>query len=338
MTGFRGQKFDFAGEDNGWYALASDLPYVHLNMRITSPIPSIPEITYITGLSIVTTDADSLEHSIIISVANPHSLESSCPFGTYPCLADGALHVTVDGEEVLLAPGEVTVGPGVSIAAVNLPGACRSFGFEKYWERKRLERSAKNGRSLSLRNTIQDMSDWVLADPTATNQVECAEYVARAMAGDGVGLFAKQSEHVSFQIMTPTVKIRLSHGRLHQLPTRDPTDQFDLPDHLTWQMNVAIDHHDLSPDATGILGETLVPTVNDNGTPIMRGMGAIRGKQEDCEYANPLQTAKIHTLFSSDRDFSVASSGVSSAHARSVPMHEVCYPIIQSRTCCTYFG
>ena len=295
MTGFRGQKFDFAGEDNGWYALISDLPYMHVNMRITSPVSSVPEITYITGLSIVTTDTDGLEHTIIISVVNPHILESSCPVGTDPCLADGALNVVVDGEDVLLAPGEVTVAPGVSIAAINLPGACRSFGFEKYWERKKLERFGQSGRRLGLGNAMQDMSDWILADPTATNKVECAEYVDRSTTGDGVSLFAKQSEHVSFQIMTPTATIRLSHGRLHQLPTRDPTDQFDLPDHLTWQMNMAIDHHDMSLDATGILGETLVPTISANGTPIMQGMGAIRGRQEDCKYANERYTATINT-------------------------------------------
>ena len=297
MTGFRGQKFDFVGHDNVWYALVSDLPYMHINMRITSPVPSVPEITYITGLSIVTKDTEGLEHTIIISVSNPHSLESSCPVGTSPCLADGALHVTVDGEEVLIAPGDVTVARDVSIAAVNLPGACRSFGFEKYWERKKLENFAQSSRKLSLRKAKQDMSDWVLADPTVTDKAECAEYIAQCTSGDGVGLFEKQSEHVSFQITIPTATIRLSHGRLHQLPMRDPTDHFDLPDHLTWQMNMAIDHHEISLDATGILGETLVPTVSANGTPIMQGMGAIRGTQEDCEYANKRYIVTVIALF-----------------------------------------
>ena len=65
---------------------------------------------------------------------------------------------------------------------------------------------------------------------------------------------------------------------------RDPTDQFDLPDHLTWQMNLAIEHDNVSLDAQGILGETLVPIVDESGKPVMQGMGAIRGKQEeDCE-------------------------------------------------------
>ena len=74
---------------------------------------------------------------------------------------------------------------------------------------------------------------------------ECVEYVARAEVEEG-GLFAHQSEHASFQIVTPKATIRLSHGRLHQLAMRDPTDRFDLPDHLTWQMNMALDHGEVS--------------------------------------------------------------------------------------------
>ena len=286
MTGFRGQKFDFTGENGAWYAILSDLPYMHLNMRVTSPVPSVPEITYITAVSIITTDADGRDHTIVISVKNPHSMESWCPAGLPSCLADGALHVVVDGKEVLVAPGEVTAAPGIAMAAVNLPGACRSFGFERYWERKKLELFGQPSRSLRSENGMQDMSDWVIADPTATNPVECIEYVSHATAVDGAGLFDHQSEHASFQIMTPTATIRLSHGRLHQLAMRDPTDQFDLPDHLAWQMNLAIDKSDIGLDATGILGETLVPTLDENGAPIMEGMAAIRGTQEDCEYGN----------------------------------------------------
>lgn len=30
--------------------------------------------------------------------------------------------------------------------------------------------------------------------------------------------------------------------RLHQIAMRDPTDQSDFPDHLTWQMNMALDY------------------------------------------------------------------------------------------------
>lgn len=283
MTGFRGQKFDFTGEDGAWYAVLSAPPDVHLNMRVTSPVPSLPEITYITGVSVQARDADGVDHTIVITVADPHSLDSDCPEGVSPCLAEGALSVELDGEIALLGPGEAVLGPDVAISAVNLPGECRSFGFEEYWERKRAE-YAVGRRLLSDLDGLQSMQDWILGDPTATNMDECTEYVAEATAAGGdAGLFAHDSEHTSFQILTPIGYIRLSHGRLHQLPMRDPTDRFDLPDHLTWQQNLAIDHFDLSFDSTGILGETLVPTLNEEGTPIMHGMGAIRGSEEDCE-------------------------------------------------------
>ena len=295
MTGFRGQKFDFTGEDGEWYALISDLPAMHLNMRVTTTVPDLPEITYITGISLITGDADGIEHSIAVSVNDPHSLDSSCPPRMSTCLADGALNVVIDGESALATPGTAVPGPGVSISAVNLPGACRSFGYEKYWERKMLEHvrvGGENGFELqnlaklitddSLSTFDQGMSNWILGDPTATNMMECAAYVAHANESK-LGLFAHQSEHASFKISTPTATVRISHGRLHQVAMRDPTDKYDLPDHLTWQINLAIDHHDVSRNATGILGETFVPTLDASGKAIMNGMEAIRGTQESCE-------------------------------------------------------
>eukprot|EP00903_Cladosiphon_okamuranus_P017248 g15893.t1 len=283
MTGFHGQKFDFTGADGDWYALVSALPDIHLNMRVTSPVPSVPEITCSTGVSVQAADSNGVSHNIVITVADPHSLDSGCPEGVSPCLAEGALSVELDGEASLLAPGEVKLGPGVAVSAVNLPGSCRSFGFEQYWERKKAE-YAQGRRVLESPEGLQDMAQWILDEPTATNIVECEEYVARVLATGGhVGLFAHESEHALFQILTPTGRIRLTHGRLHQLPMRDPTDSFDLPEHLKWQQNLAIDRQDLSPEVTGILSETLVPVLNDEGKPIMQGMEAIRGSQEDCE-------------------------------------------------------
>ncbi|CAM9484782.1 unnamed protein product, partial [Hapterophycus canaliculatus] len=240
MTGFLGQKFDFTGQDGERYSLIADAN-MHINMRVTSPVLDLPEITYITaGLSVLTTDADGLDHSIVIEVKDPHSLVSFCPAEVTPCLADGSLSVVLDGAESLLAPGSVSLSTNVRVSAANLPGACRSFGFEKYWERQKLE-STGRGRRLS---EVISMGEWILTDPTATNRDECVEYVARAEAEEG-GLFAHQSEHASFYIVTPTATVRLSHGRLHQIAMRDPTDQYDLPDHLTWQMNMAVNHNEV---------------------------------------------------------------------------------------------
>lgn len=52
------------------------------------------------------------------------------PDGLSPCLAEGALSVLLDGEERLFTPGSVSLGEQVMVSAANLPGACRSFGFE----------------------------------------------------------------------------------------------------------------------------------------------------------------------------------------------------------------
>lgn len=74
---------------------------------------------------------------------------------------------------------------------------------------------------------------------------------------------------------------------------RDPSDRFDLPDHVVWQMNLAIEDRGISLGAKGILGETLVPTVDDKGEPIMQGMGAIRGKQDDCKFLCTVQASMV---------------------------------------------
>ena len=92
---------------------------------MTSPVPDLPEITYITGVSIVTTSGDSIDHAIVIQVTDPHSMDSACPVGVTPCLAEGALSVEVNGEEALLAPGTLWLAHDVAVSAVNLPGACR---------------------------------------------------------------------------------------------------------------------------------------------------------------------------------------------------------------------
>lgn len=84
-----------------------------------------------------------------------------------------------------------------------------------------------------------------LTDPSAIRMDECVEYVAGAEIEDG-GLFVHQSEHASFQIATPTVTIRMNHGRPHQLAKVDPTGQFDLLHNLTWQMNIAVHHTEVS--------------------------------------------------------------------------------------------
>ena len=112
------------------YVVADDprppLILYRYRFSVTSPVPDLPEITYITGISITTTSSvDGDQHTIVIQVNDPHNLDSACPVGVAPCLAEGALSVKFDGEEALLAPGVVWLAPDVAVSAVNLPGACR---------------------------------------------------------------------------------------------------------------------------------------------------------------------------------------------------------------------
>eukprot|EP00903_Cladosiphon_okamuranus_P010581 g10005.t1 len=292
VTGFLGQNFDSTGRDGAWYSVISDvshqpeLPSTQINMRVTSPIASLPQIAYITGLSVLTTDADGLDHSIVIRVTDPHSLESSCPVGMSPCLADGALTVEIDGEEALRAPGTVQVGSGVAVSAVNLPGACRSFGFETESAVKVEEQTtASRRRRLSAVTGLQDMAYWILGGPEVADLVECTEYVAFATTTGEHGLFAHDSEHASFQIMTPGALIRLSHGRLHRLSMRDLTDEFDLlPERRTWRMDLALEETGFNSDVTGILGGN-----NARRKPILHGEQPIRGAREEYRVVGPLE-------------------------------------------------
>lgn len=96
MSGFKGQKFDFTGKEDTWYALLHDRNNA-INMRITAPVPDVPEITYITGLGMSLMGTDTTMHSIEIVIDNPHDLNPACD-ERKPCLADGALTVFVNGE------------------------------------------------------------------------------------------------------------------------------------------------------------------------------------------------------------------------------------------------
>lgn len=120
-------------------------------------------------------------------------------------------------------------------SAVNIPGECRPFGFETYWQKKAAAQSrlvAKDQRRLDLAPT----SLWILSDDKKTNPVECRAYVRSGIA-EGT-ILDYQSEHTSIQIKADNLSIRVNHGKIHQLAVRDPTDQYDLPDHIAYQMNI----------------------------------------------------------------------------------------------------
>lgn len=184
---------------------------------------------------------------------------------------------------------QVVLGDGVAFSAVNLPGECRSFGFEKYWLANEAAATAENDMRRRLRilepvKTVS-MSDWIISDALKTNPDECRQYVEQALQqGD---LFGHQSEHVSIQITSPQLSLRISHGKVHQLAMRDPTDQFDLPDHVAYQMNIVFEDVRLGPDPRGLVGETITPVVDDEGQPVMKGSGALRGEERDYRVSGP---------------------------------------------------
>lgn len=64
---------------------------------------------------------------------------------------------------------------------------------------------------------------------------------------------------------------------------RDPADQFDLPDHPTWQIDMAINHARFSRGVPGVIRETFVPMRGVIGGTVMTGMEPTHGQREDCK-------------------------------------------------------
>ncbi|CAN0225392.1 unnamed protein product, partial [Ectocarpus sp. 12 AP-2014] len=127
MKGLLGQSIDWFGVDGEWYSFVKDPDMdLHVNVRLTAPLPEeFPDRQLVTGLSII-----SEGHSLVLEVTNPYSTDMSdgCPDGIpTPCLANGGLSVTVDGEKNagLLHPtrGEILPG-GIQVSADNLPVQC----------------------------------------------------------------------------------------------------------------------------------------------------------------------------------------------------------------------
>ncbi|CAM9865580.1 unnamed protein product [Ascophyllum nodosum] len=55
-------------------------------------------------------------------------------------------------------------------------------------------------------------------------------------------------------------------------------------------MNVVFETVDVSDTSQGILGETVIPTVDEEGLPIMKGLDCIRGHEDDYVVSHPLDT------------------------------------------------
>eukprot|EP00904_Undaria_pinnatifida_P011625 jgi/Undpi1/7593/HiC_scaffold_23.g10066.m1 len=285
MRGLHGQKFDFSGQDGAWYATLHDELF-SVNMRVTAPIADLDKITYITGLGVSITDASSVVRTVVLTVDSPLEMQSECPNVGEACLADGALTVELDGIK-RTTPGEVPLGGGVFFSAANIPGECRSFGFEKYWQKKAAAQNTLVA-SDTRRLNIEPASLWILSDEHKTNPVECRAYVRRSM-NEGT-LFDHQSEHTSIQIRSGDLSIRVNHGKIHQVAMRDPSDQYDLPDHIAYQMNIEFERLNIGDNPQGVIGATAHITKDENGEDIMFGPDAIPGEEEDYRVSGPLYT------------------------------------------------
>ena len=96
---------------------------------------------------------------------------------------------------------QVGLDGGVAVSALNIPGECRPFGFEKYWLDKQ---EAADHRSL-LAAFSPGM--WLKKDTKRTDPDACDNYIDEASATGT--LFDHQSEHASFQITSPSLSLRV---------------------------------------------------------------------------------------------------------------------------------
>eukprot|EP00752_Nemacystus_decipiens_P016831 g15063.t1 len=282
MQGLGGQRIDWSGVDGGWYSLVKDdNADLNINVRLTAPLPDeFPGRQLMTSLAVL-----SEGHSLVIEVENPYTIDTDgCPAGVSPCLANGGLRMTVDGQQVDELLGfsrQMPVADGaISVSASNLPVECRQFGGDKVWARMYQEmldgrRQLRGGESLE---------DWILKhDHNMAAADWCAKYIAENDLAD------LQSNHAIFKIETPTVTVRLNVGINYQGDGELNWDGRVLPDLEFWQMDVGMDGLDIdNPKLSGLLGETARPVYDENGQPIMEGFDAFRGTVEDYRVSGAL--------------------------------------------------
>lgn len=107
MVGLLGRKIDWSGEEGNWDAIMHDGVEKQIAVHVTAPLPEeFPGRQLITGVSLVSAGG----HSLVIEANNPYTTETAgCPPDRIvPCLAEGSLRITVDGEQTdsLVSPGE----------------------------------------------------------------------------------------------------------------------------------------------------------------------------------------------------------------------------------------
>ncbi|MEP6167814.1 MAG: hypothetical protein ABJ208_03850, partial [Rhodopirellula bahusiensis] len=184
VNGLRGQRYDWFGEDGGWYAFLSTQDQLQMNLRVTSHLPTtFPERQLVTGVAVVTEGG----HTITADVVDPLDLAPTCQNAAEAaksgstsalCLANGGLRVTVDGREEMPAAGEYHFDGGIHITAVNLPLECQRFGDHLMWgdlgEEQKLEHVS---RSLRSAGPVTSIFDWLLEDSVMIAPPWCVRYL-----------------------------------------------------------------------------------------------------------------------------------------------------------------
>ena len=288
LQGLRGQHIEWTGLDGAWYALVKDDDDdIQINVRTTAPVPDdFPDRQFITGVAVV-----SQGHSLVVEVKEPYTVETpGCPDDISPCLADGGLSFSVDGEVVdfLAGPATDVHLPGsIDVSSSNLPPECREFGGRKVWARMQKD-MLPGHRELS---SARSFEDWVLSFTHMVAPEFCAAFVT---SGD---LSKVQSDQALLRIVTPTTIVRLSAGVNHRRAGK--TDRFgrDLPELDFWQMGVGVEGLSLQHDSlSGLLGGTARVMVDAEGNDVMDGAEALFGTIKDYRVSDAEDTdfASLH--------------------------------------------
>lgn len=284
MVGFLGQKFDWAGKDNKWYCLIFDGFEFQVNVRITAPMPKeFPDRQLVSAVSIITQG-----HSLVVEVKNPYTIETGpCTVGDHglPCLANGALQLSLDGETLseLQYPGEVNDLPGdMTIFAANLPAECQPFGGDRIWAAQYAEIMRAAHRSLRSIN----FSNWILEADTLAAPTWCEKFLNEKRLE---GLLRVQSNHAIFRVQTPTATLRINFGINHQdLVTGPDGHTVIVPQLEFWQGDIGVERRQFSQSVGGMLGETTRLVYDASGIPVMNGLEVLSRPVESYEVSGPL--------------------------------------------------
>ena len=291
VTGLRGQRFDWSGEDGGWYAFLSIQDQLQMNLRVTSHLPTtFPERQLVTGVAVVTEGG----HSIVVDVVDPLDLEPTCAASagssSAPCLVNGGLRVTVDGREEMKGAGEFHFDGGIHITSVNLPLECQRFGDYLMWgdlgEEQKLMHTERNLRSTGA---VTSIFDWLLEDSVMIAPPWCVKYLEE-LNGDVTALADIQSNHAVLRIESPNLSLRVNVG-INSEQEQTLQDGRVVPTASFWQMDVRVEDAKDIAIAKGMLGETARPVHDkETGKQVMSGLGVLRGNVEDYRVMHPLGT------------------------------------------------